>query len=142
VSPRLVVSDSSDGPGHPLLLKGRGERSRREMLCCESNANPPMAVAAVSGGHAEKASGPTAEGCVLVSAEQVARARMVMIHGARRGAVLVEFVNAPLDTDAKGPPMTPARARKATHHSLWQVLGKSDKLLLVHLAETNRSHPQ
>ena len=41
---------------------------------------------------------------MLVSAEQVARARMVMIHGARRGAVLVEFVNAPLDTDAKGPP--------------------------------------
>ena len=78
---------------------------------------------------------------MLVSAEQVARARMVMIHGARRGAVLVEFVNAPLDTDAKGPPMTPARARKATHHSLWQVLGKSDKLLLAHLAETNRSHP-
>jgi hypothetical protein len=115
VSPRLIVSDSSDGPGHLLLLKGRGERSRREMLCCESNANPPM--------------------------EQAARARMVMIHGARRGALLVEFVNAPLDIDAKGPPMTPVRARQATHHSPWQVLGKSDKLLLVHLAETNRSHP-
>ena len=79
---------------------------------------------------------------MLVSAEQAARARMVMTHGTHRGALLVEFVNAPLDTDAKGPPMTPARARKATHHSLWEVLGKSDKLLLVHLAETNRSHPQ
>ena len=81
------------------------------MLCCERNANPPMAVAAVRG-QAEKASGPTAEGCVLVSAEQAARARMVMIHGIHRGALLVEFVNSLLDTDAKGPPtMTPARAR-------------------------------